>query len=54
MGRERIDEAYDPEITINRALDTYGRKAYPEAWINQRLKAIDIRKEFTMNYKKKA
>ena len=47
VGRERIDEAYDPEITINRALDTYRRKGYPEAWINQRLKAIDIRKEFT-------
>ena len=47
VGRERIDEAYDPEITINRALDTYRRKGYSEEWINQRLKTIDVRKEFT-------
>jgi len=47
VGRERIDEAYDPEITINRALETYRRKGYSEEWINQRLKTIDVRKEFT-------
>ena len=47
VGKERIDEAYDPEITINRALDTYRKKGYSEEWINQRLKTIDIRKEFT-------
>lgn len=45
VGRERIDEAYDPEITINRALDTYRKKGYSEEWINQRLKTIDVRKE---------
>jgi len=47
VGRERIDETYDPEITINRALETYRRKGYSEDWINQRLKTIDVRKEFT-------
>lgn len=52
VGRERIDEAYDPEITINRALDTYRKKGYSEEWINQRLKTIDIRKEFTDELKR--
>ena len=47
LGKERIDEEYDPEITINRALDAYRRKGYSDDWINQRLKAIDTRKEFT-------
>lgn len=47
VGRERIDETYDPEITINRALEIYRRKGYSEEWINQRLKTIDVRKEFT-------
>ena len=53
VGRERIDEAYDPEIAINRALDTYKRKGYSEEWINQRLKTIDIRKEFTDELRQK-
>ena len=52
VGRERIDEAYDPEITINRALDTYRKKGYSEEWINQRLKTIDVRKEFTDELKR--
>lgn len=52
VGRERIDETYDPEITINRALDTYRKKGYSEEWINQRLKTIDIRKEFTDELKR--
>ena len=53
VGKERIDEVYDPEIAINRALDTYRRKGYSEEWINQRLKTIDIRKEFTDELKEK-
>ena len=53
VGKERIDEAYDPEIAINRALDTYRKKGYSEEWINQRLKTIDIRKEFTDELKQK-
>ena len=47
LGKERIDEEYDPEITINRALEAYRRKGYSDDQINQRLKAIDARKEFT-------
>ena len=53
LGKERIDEEYDPEITINRALDAYRRKGYSDDWINQRLKAIDARKEFTDELKYK-
>ena len=52
VGKERIDETYDPEITINRALDTYRREGYSEEWINQRLKTIDVRKEFTDELKR--
>ena len=53
VGKERINEAYDPEIAINRALDIYRKKGYSEEWINQRLKTIDIRKEFTDELKEK-
>ena len=53
VGKERIDEAYDPEIAINRALDIYRKKGYSEEWINQRLKTIDIRKEFKDELKEK-
>lgn len=53
VGKERIDEAYDPEQAINRALDIYRKKGYSEEWINQRLKTIDIRKEFTNELKQK-
>ena len=53
LGSERINEEYDPEITINRALDTYRRKGYSDDWINQRLKTIDARKEFTDELKNK-
>ena len=52
VGKERIDEAYDPEIAVNRALDTYRKKGYSEEWINQRLKTIDVRKEFTDELKR--
>ena len=53
LGSERIDEEYDPEITINRALEAYRRKGYSDDWINQRLKTIDARKEFTDELKNK-
>ena len=52
VGKDRIDESYDPEIAINRALDTYRKKGYSEEWINQRLKTIDIRKGFTDELKR--
>lgn len=47
VGRERIEETIDPELTIDRALETYLRKGYPREWINQRLQAIQVRKELT-------
>ncbi|WP_019214884.1 BRO family protein [Fenollaria massiliensis] len=47
VGKERIDEIIDPELTINRALDTYLKKGYSREWINQRLQAIQVRKELT-------
>ncbi|MCL2354906.1 MAG: Bro-N domain-containing protein [Oscillospiraceae bacterium] len=52
VGSERIDEDFDPELAINRALNTYRRKGYSEEWINQRLKSIDVRKEFTDELKR--
>lgn len=45
VGKERIDEIIDPEITIDRALQTYLKKGYSKEWINQRLQAIQVRKE---------
>ena len=47
VGKERIDEIIDPEITIDRALETYLKKGYTREWINQRLQAIQVRKELT-------
>ena len=47
VGRERIEETIDPELTIDRALETYLRKGYTRDWINQRLQAIQVRKELT-------
>lgn len=47
VGKERIDETIDPEITIERALETYLKKGYSREWINQRLQAIQVRKELT-------
>ena len=47
VGRERIEETIDPELTIDRALETYLKKGYTREWINQRLQAIQVRKELT-------
>ena len=47
VGRERIEETIDPELTIDRALTTYLKKGYTREWINQRLQAIQVRKELT-------
>jgi hypothetical protein len=47
VGRERIEETIDPELTIERALETYLKKSYTREWINQRLQAIQVRKELT-------
>lgn len=51
IGRERIEEDIDPELTINRALETYARKGYDADWINQRLQTIRARKELTDAWK---
>jgi hypothetical protein len=47
VGKERVDEIIDPELTIERALKTYLAKGYSREWINQRLQAIQVRKELT-------
>lgn len=47
VGKERIDEIIDPELTIDRALEGYARKGYSREWINQRLQAIQVCKELT-------
>ena len=46
VGRDRIEETIDPELTIERALETYLKKGYTREWINQRLQAIQVRKEW--------
>jgi len=51
VGRERIEETIDPEMSIDRAMETYARLGYPEDWINQRLQAIRVRKELTDQWK---
>ena len=51
IGRERIEETIDPELTIDRALETYLKKGYTREWINQRLQAIQVRKELTDEWK---
>lgn len=52
VGRERIDELADPELTIDRALETYLKQGYSQNWINQRLKSIEIRKGLTDEWEK--
>jgi hypothetical protein len=51
VGKERLDEMQDPELSIDRALEQYLRLGYSENWINQRLKSIEVRKELTDEWK---
>jgi hypothetical protein len=53
VGYERLEETADPELAINRALRTYLQKGYSQAWINQRLKTIEIRKELTDEWERR-
>jgi hypothetical protein len=53
VGSERIDEIEDPEIGIDRLMETYLRKGYSKEWINQRLKSIEVRKELTDEWEKR-
>ena len=47
IARERIDEIEDPEIGIDRLMETYLKKGYSKEWVNQRLKSIEVRKDLT-------
>ena len=53
VGYERIEETEDPELTIDRAMQTYLKKGYSKDWINQRLKTIEIRKDLTDEWKER-
>ena len=53
VASERLDETQDPELSIDRALENYMNLGYSENWINQRLKSIEIRKELTVEWKKR-
>ena len=53
VGRERIEETIDPELAIDRAVETYQKKGYPDDWIHQRLLAIRIRNELTDEWQKR-
>ena len=53
VGYERVEEVNDPELAINRALQTYFKKGYSLNWINQRLKSIEIRKDLTDEWDKR-
>ena len=53
VAAERLNEMQDPELSIDRALEQYLQLGYSEAWINQRLKSIEIRKELTDEWRKR-
>ena len=53
VGRERLEETIDPELSMDRALETYARKGYSREWINQRLQAMQVRKELTDEWDKR-
>ena len=53
VGSDRIDEIEDPEIGIERLMETYLRKGYSKEWINQRLKTIEVRKDLTDEWEKR-
>ncbi len=52
VGRQRLDQLQDPELSIEQAMLDYKRLGYTDNWINQRLKSIEIRKELTDEWKK--
>jgi hypothetical protein len=53
VAAERLNEMQDPELSIDRALEQYLQLGYSEAWINQRLKSIEIRKKLTDEWRKR-
>ena len=52
MGKERLEEIADPEIAMQRAINTYRQKGYSEEWITQRMRTIETRKELTAEWKR--
>lgn len=53
VGKERLDEIEDPEIGIDRLMETYLKKGYNKEWINQRLKSIEVRKDLTEEWQER-
>lgn len=53
VGRERIEETIDPELAIDRAVETYQKKGYDEEWIHQRILSIRVRNELTAEWQKR-
>ncbi len=53
VGYERIEETENPELAIDRAMQTYLKKGYSKEWINQRLKTIEVRKELTEQWQER-
>ncbi len=53
VGYERIEETEDPELSFDRAMETYLAKGYTKEWINQRLKSIEVRKDLTNEWEKR-
>ena len=51
LGKERIDEVFDPSLTVQRAIDMYRAKGYDEDWIIKRIKGIQDRKKLTDTWK---
>lgn len=52
LGRERLDQMQDPELSIEQAMTDYRRQGYTENWINQRIKSIEIRKDLTDEWRR--
>ena len=53
VGKERIDEMFDSELAIERAIEYYRRKGYTEDWISQRLFSIRVRKNLTFEWRER-
>jgi hypothetical protein len=52
IGKQRLDQLQDPELSIEQAMTDYKRLGYSDNWINQRLKSIEIRKSLTDEWKR--
>ena len=52
VAAQRIDQMQDPELSIDQAIIDYKRLGYSDAWINQRIKSIEVRKELTDEWKR--